>query len=106
MPVSTCNSCGGHYRWQWEEAFDKFGFGDGEAQVETDTVVAVLENAGYVVEANPWGLHNVIITSIKDEHGNELLPNANTVGYDCPRGYLPTAIVDLLDEQLVEGGWL
>ncbi len=106
MPVSTCMSCGGHYRWRWEEAFDKFGFGDGDGQVETDTVVAVLENAGYVVEANPWGLHNAVITSIKDNQGTELIPDASEIGYDDPRGFLPPEIITLLDRELGEGGWL
>lgn len=103
MPMSTCHTCGGHYQWNWEDAFDKFGFGDGDGQVETDTVVAVLENAGYRVEAQPWGMHNVVILSIKDRAGAELIPEATTAGYDCPRSYLPRRIVRLLDRKLSKG---
>lgn len=104
MPISTCHTCGGHYQWDWEDAFDKFGFGDGDAQVETDTVVAVLENAGFSVEANPWGLHNVVITSIKDRDGTELIPETVSGGYDAPRSYLPKPIIRLLDRKLGKGG--
>lgn len=106
MPISKCLTCGGHYEWPWEDAFDKFGFGDGDGQVETDTVVAVLENAGYRVEANPWGLHNVVIQSIKDRDGNEMIPTSATLGYDSPRGDLPRKIVRLLDRELGKGGAL
>lgn len=104
MPISTCHTCGGHYQWNWEEAFDKFGFGDGDGQVETDTVVAVLENAGFSVEAMPWGLHNVVIVSIKDRSGTELIPATVSAGYDAPRTYLPKAIIRLLDRKLGKGG--
>lgn len=104
MPISTCLTCGSSYHWRWEEAFDKFGFGDGDGQVETDTVVAVLENAGYRVEAQPWGMHNVVILSIKDRDGTEQIPEATTAGYDCPRTYLPRRIVRLLDREFGKGG--
>lgn len=104
MPISACNTCGGPYLWRWEEAFDKFGFEDGDGQVETDTVVEVLEKAGYRVEAMPWGLHNVVILSIKDKHGAELIPDTVSSGYDAPREYLPKPIIRLLDRKLGKGG--
>ena len=47
-------------------------------------------------------LHNTIISSIKRD-GVEQLPLNDpkiTLGYDDPRGYLPKAIVKLLDEEL------
>lgn len=99
MPNSTCDTCGGHYQWQWEDAFDKFGFGDGDGQRETCTVVTVLEKAGYVVETSEFGLHNEVIDSIKKD-GVEQIPDGTEVGYDDPRQYLPAAIVTLLDEKL------
>ena len=37
--------------WSWEEAFDKFGFEDGDGLVMTDVVAAVLQDAGYSVTA-------------------------------------------------------
>lgn len=55
MPVSMCHACGCDYRWQWEEAFDKFGFGNGDGQVETDTVADMLIRHGYEVETSSWG---------------------------------------------------
>ena len=35
MPVSECDYCGGTLTWDWTEAFEKFGFQDGDGQVET-----------------------------------------------------------------------
>ena len=101
MPKSTCDRCGGvNLYWRWEEAFDKFGFSDGDGQVMTHVVVDVLRAAGYVVSSEPWGLHNTTICSIKRD-GTELIPFDNaTYGYDDPRKYLPTHIVRLLDRKL------
>ena len=97
MPFTECQNCGGQYHWNWEEAFDKFGFNDGDGQVETWDVEGVLTQAGYEVDVNQWGLHNTVITSIKKD-GMELIPETATVGYDNPRGYLPQQIIDLLDK--------
>ena len=102
MPTDECHTCGGDYSWSWEEAFDKFGFGDGDGQVETWQVVAVLTDAGYEVESEVWGMHDTVIHSIKKD-GEELIPmddpNA-VVGYSDPRQYLPRNIVELLDGKL------
>ena len=103
MPITECDNCGGAYEWRWEEAFEKFGFNDGDGQVETWQVESVLVEAGYTVKVIEWGLHNTIIQSIKKD-GFEYMPlecELNfTVGYDDPRDYLPTQIVQLLDEKL------
>ena len=104
MPVSECHCCGGQYSWKWEEAFDKFGFGDGDGQIETDTVETILTAAGYEVKSDMWGMHNVVIRSIRKD-GVELMPpdaSEFTVGYDDPRSYLPPDIVELLDRELPE----
>ena len=104
MVRSTCNICGGNYHWHWTEAFDKFGFQDGDGQVETHQVGDILSKAGYEVEIATWGLHNTIITTIK--LGDHVLmseedPNY-TVGYDNPRNYLPDQITELLDKTFPE----
>ena len=102
MPVSECEYCGGEYRWQWEDAFDKFGFNDGDGQVETWSVEEVLTGAGYDVEVQQWGLHNTVIVSLK-KGGKEFIPMNDpqfTFGYDCPRLYLPEEITELLDKKL------
>jgi hypothetical protein len=93
---TTCESCGTCHEWTWEEAFDKFGFGDGDGLVMTDSVAGVLIAAGYTVESRQWGLHNVVIISITLD-GVEQIPEGAPLGYDDPRGYLPAAIVALLD---------
>jgi hypothetical protein len=96
MSITTCGHCGAIHHWKWEEAFEKFGFDDGDGIIMTDTVVATLEAAGYAVNAEPWGMHNVIITSIKRK-GRELIPAKAKVGYDDPRKYLPKAVIKVLD---------
>ncbi|MEO1660103.1 MAG: hypothetical protein AAFR51_03885 [Pseudomonadota bacterium] len=105
MPISECDTCGGQYSWRWEEAFHKFGFNDGDGQVETYQVEHVLTLAGYVVEVRQWGFHNTVIISIKDNSGCEFIDVSSsdyTLGYDDPRTYLPKKIVRLLDKNLPE----
>jgi hypothetical protein len=97
MATSKCEICGGDYHWFWEEAFSKFGFNDGDGQIETGQVCNALENAGYTVEELARGVHNTIIVSIKKD-GIEQIPQSATVGYDDPRKYLPRKIVRLLDK--------
>lgn len=99
MPITTCTHCGGDLAWSWTEAFDKFGFQDGDGQVMTDVVVETLHAAGYDATADAWGFHNVVITSIQRD-GVEQIPAGAKVGYDDPRDYLPVEIVRLLDEKL------
>lgn len=97
MPISECNICGGSIGWNWEEAFCKFGFMDGDGQVETWNVADTLTEAGYEVTVHEWGCHNTIITQIK-RNGVEKISEQVTVGYDDPRDYLPARIVKLLDK--------
>jgi hypothetical protein len=102
MPQSECDHCGGTLSWSWTEAFEKFGFGDGDGQVETWQVETILAGAGYEVTVEGWGMHNTVITSIK-KNGTEFIPLGDpdvTFGYDDPRGYLPSVIVELLDKAL------
>jgi len=102
MPVSECDNCGGSYAWSWTEAFEKFGFMDGDGQVETWQVEAVLTDAGYAVTVEEWGMHNTVIVSIRKDEA-ELIPHDDPgcrFGYDDPRDYLPAAIVRLLDDAL------
>ena len=81
--------------WSWEEAFDKFGFGDGDAMVMTHEVEHALEELGYTVSAESWGLHNTVITDLSKD-GQDLLEGVD-VGYDDPRVYLPDDLVEALD---------
>lgn len=102
MPYTTCRLCNTDVLWSWEEAFDKFGFSDGEGEVMTCEVADALEQAGYEVTSEQWGLHNEVILSIRKD-GVEQIPIGTNVGYDEPRRYLPLDIVQLLDEQFCEG---
>lgn len=98
MSVTTCRCCGGAYHWSWEDAFDKFGFDDGDGMVMTAAVAVALEDAGYVVDHDVWGIHNEVIDSIKTKDGVELIPHERIQhGYDNPRDYLPEDVVAWLD---------
>jgi len=84
--------------WSWEEAFDKFGFDDGDGLVMTGAVIAALADAGYACHAETWGMHNYVIDEVIDADGNNVIPDVAEVGYDNPRRYLPAAVVELLDK--------
>lgn len=102
MPIAHCDHCGSELSWSWTEAFEKFGFNDGDGIVETWQVEAILAKAGYAVTVDGWGLHNTVITSIK-QNNVELIPHdvpGIVFGYDDPRSYLPKEIVELLDEAM------
>lgn len=99
MTHSTCPHCGAPHQWLSEEAFEKFGFEDGDGLVMTDAVAHVLREAGLTVTTQHWGLHNVIITAIARD-GVSLIPEGTRLGYDDPRQYLPEDIVALLDQEL------
>ena len=103
MTVCTiCPHCNQACHWTWEDAFDKFGFDDGDGLVMTEVVADALRAAGYEVKVQPWGIHNVVITVIS-RNGTVLVPESVNVGYDDPRDYLPTELVALLDEAFPEG---
>lgn len=86
MPTVECDCCGSlNYRWIWEEAFDKFGFNDGDGQVEAWQVESVLAEAGYEVTVDGWGMHNTVITSLKHD-GVELIPHDD--GQDHPFAFV------------------
>jgi hypothetical protein len=96
MPTANCPHCNADHDWSWEEAFNKFGFDDGDGLVKTDVVAAVLTAAGYTVKSHTWGMHNTIIDSVACD-GTEQIPASAELGYDDPRCYLPARIVELLD---------
>lgn len=86
--------------WEWEEAFYKFGFDDGDGVVNTGDVARELESLGYTVETQLCGMHNDIITKLEKD-GTDLIAKAEAegfeVGYDDPREYLPDDLAAALD---------
>ena len=106
MVSTICMCCGGTLHWDWSEAFAKFGFNDGDGQVETWQVEEALIDAGYDVTVDRWGVHNTLITSVK-RHGVELIPHSDPryrFGYDDPRLYFPGELVALLDQEFPSSG--
>lgn len=109
-------------KWSWEEAFDKYGFGDGDSWNGTDIVYPVIDRLdNYNTQVDCWGCHNYMIMDIIDtETDKSILFSENhewrqdvherivarggdpkeDYGYLDPRLYLPKHIIDALDEAL------
>ena len=86
--------------WEWEEAFDKFGFGDGDGWNGTDIVADFIESLGYETERDVWGIHNYVIMDVTVKCGPiyiSILPDHISRGYDNPHGYLPRDLVQQLE---------
>ena len=111
--------------WEWEDAFSKFGFGDGDGWNGTHEVEGEIESLGYEVETDSWGCHNYMIFDIRKDgksilfpEGNEIghrlddwlpeveqrikdrgprNPNVEPLGYEPARNYLPEDIIKHLD---------
>jgi hypothetical protein len=97
MPITEYENYGGRYNWYWEEAFAKFGFGDGDGPVQTWRVEEALRQGGYEPHSSDWGMHNTVIQCIFKD-GADLIPHRHIqFGYDNPRDYLPREIIALLD---------
>lgn len=82
--------------WSWDEAFDKFGFGDGDGLNFTSDVVAFLETLGYECECS-GGMHNWMIDSVTKEGQTTEFGGSTEKDEDNPRKLLPTAVVKALD---------
>jgi hypothetical protein len=82
--------------WEWEEAFDKFGFGDGDGWNGTDIVADFIESLGYNAERDYWGIHNYMIFDIKLKDESIYTKDVDK-GYDNPHDYLPRNLVRELE---------
>lgn len=68
--------------WHWEEAFEKFGFGDGDSWNGTHEVEGEIESLGYTCETDSWRCHNHMIFDIKKDGKSILFPEKNDIGMD------------------------
>lgn len=83
--------------WEWEEAFQRDGFGDGDDWVGTGEVERYLEELGYAYE-EASSIHNTYIVQVsKDGH---LWEND---GGDEPMKWLPPDLVEKLAEYFHPG---
>lgn len=88
--------------WEWEEAFSKFGFEDGDGWNGTDLVSSHIEYffPDLECECDSWDLHNYMIFDIVEkEKGTTVYKGQPEVGYDEPREYLPQYLVEFLDKE-------
>ncbi len=82
--------------WNWEEAFNKFGFGDGDDWNGTHIIFDFMEGLGFKnIEPDTWGMHNYMIFSMKDKKGKKY----EFDGYEDPRKILPRSVVKKLDKK-------
>lgn len=86
-----------HESWVWEDAFDTFGFNDGDGIIHTHEVARAIAELGYIATQLQLDMHNTVITSIADISGTELIGPDVRIGYQNPRDYLPSPIVTHLD---------
>jgi len=84
--------------WMWQEAFDKFGFEDGDGWNGTPLVAEYLEELGFDVHTDTWGSHNYMIFDVK-KNGESIIPKDTDVGYAEPETYLPADVVEKLNEK-------
>ncbi len=99
MQHLQCRHCGNKYNWR--EAFSKFGFNDGDGNIKTPHIAEALKFAGCYVKYSRWSPHNELIYSIKKD-GIEYMPVDNDdykIGYDNPLDYLPIEILKSLEEE-------
>ena len=96
MVYSKCVVCLGTYYWSWQQAFFKFGFDDGDGQVETYTVVSVLMKAGYPKQIATTASLFILINSISGILGQ--LTKENVINEIL--NYWPLFIVVLIGGQL------
>ncbi len=84
--------------WTWEEAFQKFGFNDGNNS-QTFRVQKVLEAAGYGCDEASGGWHNNVICGLSKEMGAVWAEETcEDVDDDAKlRASLPPEVVALLD---------
>ena len=98
--------------WEWEDAFSKFGFNDGDGWNGTYLVSDFIDTLGYQTSCDNWGIHNYLITDIRKD-GKSILfkEDANgsldawlphlahikePLGYAEPSSYLPKEMLDEL----------
>ena len=90
--------------WHWEEAFQKFGFGDGDGWNGTHLVGEALTDLGYSYEAETAGMYNYMIVSLsKDGQEVDLGDLYYEEDADRVRLGLPEEVVRFLDEWFHEG---
>ena len=88
--------------WDWTEAFQKYGFGDGEDTVHTQEVVEFLESLGYQCEP-VGGMHNYFMYNL--ERGDTEWHPPDDFDHN-PREWLPPDLVALLDAKFpIPEGW-
>tara|TARA_A100001037_G_scaffold286367_1_gene294701 strand:+ start:1252 stop:1566 length:315 start_codon:yes stop_codon:yes gene_type:complete len=96
--------------WEWQDAFSKFGFEDGDGPNFTDKVAEFLSDKGYDVDCDTWGIHNYMIWKLVPPHSKHDLLDSDVLnaqgfqyGYDEPEDYLPEDLVTLLNEEFPNG---
>ena len=89
--------------WDWEDAFSKFGFEDGDGWNGTHIVAEFIEKLGYTTDCDHWGCHNYMIMDIQKDGVSLMDEEKIKVGYDEPHTYLPAGLVAALNKEFPSG---
>lgn len=86
----------------WADAFNKYGYDEGDGVVHTQRIVEFLESKGYQAEYEPWGHYNTLIVELIDPNGKLVIrvgEGKYQLGFDDPHRYLPAKLIEMLDEE-------
>lgn len=89
MPTDT-------FTWEWEEAFCKFGFGDGDNVMHNEDVGEVIARHGWKYK-QVLGVHNEFIYQLVK--GDKVIDFEGNEDNDEVRRKLPAIVVKALDKQ-------
>ena len=89
--------------WEGEEAFSKFGFGDGDGWNGTHEVEGEIESLGYEVVTDTWGCHNYMIFDIKKDGKSILFPEGKEHGEHLD-DWLPE-VAEKIIKNIIKGGY-
>ena len=84
------------FYWEWEDAFQKFGFGDGDCPCHTQDIIGLLEGTGWECSYVD-GIHN--------QHIFEMVRGDIKIEFDgyednsVIRNRLPADVVTALDKE-------
>ena len=82
----------------WLDAFDKFGFDDGEENKgQTEEIADFLADNKYYAQLNASGGHNTYIFQIYDSEGERAYPNEKAGSRYGKRNMFPPKLLKLLD---------
>ena len=92
------------YRINWTDAFNKFGFDNGN-RTQTDEVGGYIESLDMEVAFWDYEYYNSVIAHIYHPALKQIVPQRARPGFSNPRDWLPPWLLELLDTRYGRGKW-